>query len=70
MQRYVLLTLMLLHVYVRLFADGGGHGGTLEALPDDVDGHRGGVGHLLVEEAVVAELVKHYLIGGKVISEK
>ena len=60
------LAFMLFHVNVCLLANGGEHGGALEAFPDDVNGHACGMCHLLVEETVVTQLVEHYLVGREV----
>ena len=62
MQRYMLFAFVLFGVVVGLLAYGGQHGGALEALPNHVDGHAGGVRHLLVIETVVAQLVKDNLV--------
>ena len=59
-------TLVALAVEVRLVADGGGHGGALEALPDDLDGQGRRVRHIGIIEAVVAELVEEELIGREI----
>ena len=56
------LSLVLLGVKVSLLTDGGQHGSALEAVPHNVDSQRRGVRHLLVEEAVVAQLVKDNLV--------
>ena len=60
------LLFMLFHVEMGLLAYAGGHGGVLEALPNDVDGQRGGVGHLLVKVTVVAQFVEDNLVGREI----
>lgn len=62
----VLFAEVLFGVEMGLLLDGGSHGGALEAFPDDVDGEVGGVGHFLVEEAVVAEFVEDDFVGWEV----
>ena len=63
----MLFPFVLLHVEVGLLADGRSHGGMLEALPYHVDGQVGGVGHLLVEETVVAQFIEYNLVGREVV---
>ena len=66
MQGDVPLATGLLSVEVGLLADGGSHGGALEAVPDDVDGQLRGMHHVGAVEAVVAQLVEDYLVGREV----
>ena len=67
MQGNVVFAFVLFEVELCLLADSRHHGGMLEALPHHVDGHGSRVGHLLIEEAVVAQFVEDNLVGGEVV---
>ena len=66
MQWKVPLAFGPLGVDVGLFADGRGHGDALEAVPYHVDSQRRRMRHIGTIVAVVPQLVKDDLIGGKV----
>ena len=66
MQRDVLLAFMLLDIKLGLLLDGGHHSGTLETLPHYLDSQVGGMRHLLVEVAVVAQFIQNNLVGGEI----
>ena len=64
---FMLRVFELFFVEETLIAGSGRHVGLLEAFPNDVDSHVGGVAQVAGVETIVAEFVEEYLVAGEIV---
>lgn len=64
---FMLRVFELFFVEETLIAGSRRHVGLLEAFPNDVDSHVGGVAQVAGVETIVAEFVEEYLVAGEIV---